>query len=105
LTEGDLEKNAKLWYEQVEASVLSVYWGTSDPAAKASDFLGRVQEHLRNRSSKPDDKEGKDLRELRWKELVAILDDLEKKFGWNETDGLQYYTEDKDPSHKSNVLG
>jgi len=42
---------------------------------------------------------------VRWKELVAILDELEKKFGWKETDGLQYYTEDKDPSHKSNVLG
>ncbi|KAK9896963.1 hypothetical protein P389DRAFT_51659 [Cystobasidium minutum MCA 4210] len=104
--EGDLEKNAKLWYEQVDPSLLSKYWGSPDPASKTSDYLTRLQEYLRSKSTKSgDSQEGIELRQIKWKELVAILEELENKFGWEETDGLSHYTEDKDPSHKSNVLG
>lgn len=100
-----MEKNAKLWYEQVDSSVLATYWDSSDPASKAANYLERLQNHLRSGKSVEESSEGEELRDIKWKELVAILVELEKKFGWEQTDGLQYYTEDKDPSHKSNVLG
>lgn len=103
--EGDLEKNAKLWYEQVEPSLLSLYWGKQDPVTATARYLDRLQVHLRSKVSNRDAKEDIELKEIKWKELVAILTELEKKYGWEETDGLQYYTEDKDPGHKSNVLG
>lgn len=100
-----MEKNAKLWYEQVDPSLLSIYWGSPDPASKTADYLTGLQDYLRSKRSKPNEQEEKELKEIKWKELVAILTELEKKFGWEQTDGLQYYTEDKDPGHKSNVLG
>ena len=103
--EGDLEKNAKLWYEQVDPPILSAYWGKSDPVSSTSDYLTRLQAYLRTKVADRNQNEGKELKEIKWKELVAILTEIEKKFGWTENDGLQFYTEDKDPSHKSNVLG
>lgn len=103
--EGDLEKNAKLWYEQVDPSLLSLYWGENEPVSKTAQYLDRLQSHLRSKTSHRNAKEIIELKEIKWKELVAILTELEKKYGWEQTDGLQYYTEDKDPGHKSNVLG
>lgn len=105
ITEGDLEKNAKLWYEQVDPGVLSLYWGKEDPVSGTAKYLDRLQDHLRSKKADRDDNEGKELKEIKWKELVAILEELENRYGWEETDGLQFYTEDKDPGHKSNVLG
>jgi hypothetical protein len=104
-SEGDLEKNAKLWYEQVDPEVLSVYWGKESPISGTAKYLDRLQDHLRTKKADRDMNEEKELKEIKGKELVAILEELEKKHGWEETDGLQFYTEDKDPGHKSNVLG
>lgn len=105
LIEGDLEKNAKLWYEQVDPSLLSLYWGKDDPVKSTAQYLDRLQSHLRSKTGTRDAKEDKQLKEIKWKELRTILTELEKRYGWKETDGLQYYTEDKDPGHQSNVLG
>lgn len=44
-------------------------------------------------------------RQVKWDELVAILDQLEQKFGWKQYEGSAAYTRDVDQSHKSNVLG
>lgn len=45
------------------------------------------------------------MREEKWAELVKIMEELEGMHGWKEVDGLQFYTKDEEPSHKSNVLG
>lgn len=57
------------------------------------------------KSTAKDQEQEKRCREIRWKELVAIFDKLEEKFGWEQTDGRQYYTKDESEGHKSNVLG
>lgn len=104
-TEGDLEKNAKLWYEQVDASVLAHYWGESNANDKAVEGMRKIQKVLHQKAADRDEKEETEAKEIKWKELVCILDVLEKKFGWEEMDGSKAYTHDDDPSHKSMVLG
>lgn len=44
-------------------------------------------------------------REVRWKELVCIMETLEEKFGWKKVEGTSVYTKDEAPEHKSNILG
>ena len=104
-TEGDLEKNAKLWYEQVDGSVLAHYWGEPDANDKAVEGMRKIQKVLHQKKTDRDEKEETEAKEIKWKELVCILDVLEKKFGWEEMDGSNAYTHDEDPSHKSMVLG
>lgn len=102
LSEGDLEKNAKLWYEQIDPEVLSTYWGKEDPVKKAHEAMQRVGQGMRGELSED---ELKKVKEVRWKELVAAMEALEKKHGWGEVDGTTAYTQDEKPEHKSNVLG
>ena len=106
-TEGDLEKNAKLWYEQIDAKVLSTFWGDDEPAKKAHAFMYKVQKvEYHQKPTEKDEKLENDCRETKWKELVAILEALEAKHGWKGgVDGTTSYTRDEDPGHKSNVLG
>ncbi|KAL7005927.1 hypothetical protein EMMF5_004468 [Cystobasidiomycetes sp. EMM_F5] len=106
LAEGDLEKNAKLWYDQIEPSVLSHFWGKQDPVKHAQDAMRKCQQVMYHQ--KPGDKDGSllhECRETRWKELVAIFQYLEQKHGWDRVEGTTAYTRDEDPGHKSNVLG
>ena len=107
-TEGDLEKNAKLWYEQVDPSTLSIYWGGDDPNAKAIENMYRIM-RAKSRNGKKTTKEeteeeGK-ARRIKWEEMVCAMEYLDKEHGWGVVDGTGVYTRDEDPSHKSMVLG
>lgn len=46
-------------------------------------------------------------KERKWGELVCILHELEKEYGWEVVGvhAVDSYTKDEDPSHKSMVLG
>lgn len=104
--EGDLEKNAKLWYEQVEPSTLSIFWGEDDPAASAKENMYRIMsvksgDLPRETQEKEEEHAGK----VKWEEMVCVFKHLESSFGWGEVDGTTVYTRDEDPSHKSMVLG
>ena len=115
-TEGDLSENAKLWYQQVDPSILSKFYSSAnEPVKSAEAFVSRVIEvHQSLKSSgvsaaSNGDNELKEkdekARNEKWEELVCIMKELEGMHGWKEVDGTRYYTKDEDPSHKSNVLG
>ena len=106
--EGDLEKNAKLWYEQVDSHLLTIYWGKDQPIAKATDSLRKIQKLLYDPGHSHADQSsehGMELRQVRWKEIVCILEALETRLGWEEVDGTVAYTKEESSSHKSMVLG
>lgn len=111
-TEGDLSENAKLWYQQVDPSILSKFYA-SPPVESAEAFVSRVIEVHQGLKAVNGSTEGNNelkekdekARKEKWDELVKIMQELEGMHGWKEVDGLQYYTKDEDPSHKSNVLG
>jgi len=94
-----LESNAKLWYEQTSSDVLSTFWGKDKPNDAAIEAMRRIG---KSQKSGKDDPEA---RELRWKELVSILESLEEAHGWKSMDGTEAYTKDENPEHKSMVLG
>jgi hypothetical protein len=105
LIEGDLEANAKLWYEQVPESLLALYWGKGT----AQNARLATLENM-NRISRVKDRKGNEgeeilARQLKWGEMCAAMLALEERWGWREVDGIQYYTKDEDESHKSRVLG
>lgn len=110
--EGDLSENAKLWYQQVDTSILSKFYA-SPPVESAEAFVSRVidvhQALKKNDRTTEGDadlkRKDEEARKEKWEELVCIMQELEKLHGWKEVDGSQYYTKDEDPSHKSNVLG
>jgi hypothetical protein len=102
IPEGDLEKNAKLWYQQVDPKVLSTYWGESDPAAAAIENMYRVK--MLKEGTEKDSAEDKKARRIKWEELTSIVESLEKAHGWGSVDATQFYTKDEDPSHQSLVM-
>ena len=102
--EGDLESNAKLWYEQVSPSILKLYWGEEgeDPVKAAVSnmkAIGAVRQLAK--PSKDEQAEIERVSKIRWRELVCIFEDLETKYGYKEWNGTDAYTKDQDPSHKS----
>jgi len=104
--EGDLEKNAKLWYKQVEPSTLSIFWGEDDPAASAKENMYRIMSvKSGNLPREKQEKEEEHARKVKWEEMVCVFKHLESSFGWGQVDGTTVYTRDEDPSHKSMVLG
>jgi hypothetical protein len=105
-TEGDLSQNAKLWYEQVDPKILAKHYGDDGPIDAARAFVERtIEAHKQRNSPSKDEQLEKRVREEKWAELVKIMEELEGMHGWKAVDGLQFYTKDEDPSHKSNVLG
>jgi hypothetical protein len=44
-------------------------------------------------------------REIKWEELVCVMEMLEERFGWAPQDGRKAYTRDESESQKSMVLG
>ena len=104
-TEGDLEKNAKLWYEQVDPALLARYWGNTQPVENAVAALRQIQTVLYEKNSEKDKVLEEEMRRVRWKELVCILEALEREVGWAEVDGTLAYTKEAPSSHKSMVLG
>jgi len=107
-SEGDLEKNAKLWYQQVDPAVLGTYWtrhaasGLPDPREAAIENMYGI---MRIKAGKAQSGEEQDVRRKKWEEMCCVMEELEKRFGWGKVDGTEVYTRDEDPSHKSLVLG
>jgi hypothetical protein len=104
-TEGDLEKNAKLWYQQVDSAVLGLYWTRheqSDPTSAAINNMYRI---MRVKEGKAKDGEEETARTIKWEELVRVMELLENRLGWAPQDGRGAYTRDESESHKSMVLG
>nr|XP_031857316.1 uncharacterized protein CI109_007264 [Kwoniella shandongensis]KAA5524388.1 hypothetical protein CI109_007264 [Kwoniella shandongensis] len=101
-TEGDLEKNAKLWYEQVDPEVLRHYWNGGNPVALAHENMYRI---MRVKSGEAEESEETKARQVKWDELCCVMAELEKQHGWSAVDGTRFYTRDEDPSHKSMILG
>jgi hypothetical protein len=60
---------------------------------------------MRVKAGKASSDEEKKTKETRWEELRSVMELLEKRLGWEMVDGTKAYTSDKDPSHKSMVLG
>ncbi|WWD20483.1 hypothetical protein CI109_104959 [Kwoniella shandongensis] len=100
--EGDLEKNAKLWYEQVDPEVLRHYWNGGNPVALAHENMYRI---MRVKSGEAEESEETKARQVKWDELCCVMAELEKQHGWSAVDGTRFYTRDEDPSHKSMILG
>lgn len=100
--EGDLEKNAKLWYQEVNPSVLKVFWGQTDPVKAALDNMYLIMEVKGGHETAEKEAEAK---EKRWKELLCVMETLEQRFGWEEVEGTEVYTKDEKPEHKSRILG
>jgi hypothetical protein len=106
--EGDLEKNAKLWYQQVDPAVLGTYWsrhgaaGSSDPRDAAIENMYGI---MRIKGGKAEPGEEERVRRKKWGEMCCVMADLEQRHGWGKVDGTEVYTRDDDPSHKSMVLG
>lgn len=119
-----------MWYEQVDPKILSKYWNSgnfpiakssgkaeaassgkdveSEPAQIAIGVMHRIAAVLygkKGQAPEDDEEEEMQLREIKWKELVCILECLEEQHGWSKVDGTSAYTHDDDPSHKSMVLG
>ena len=96
----------------MDTSILSKFY-SSPPVESAEAFVSRVIDVHQGLKAANGSTEGntelkeKDekARKEKWDELVKIMQELEGMHGWKEVDGLQYYTKDEDPSHKSNVLG
>lgn len=98
-----MEKNAKLWYQEVSPDVLSTYWGRFDkidPNKAAFSHLYRIM--AVKKGEKEDEHE---VRRIKWEELVCVMQSLEGKSGYDKMDGREAYTRDEKESHKSNVLG
>lgn len=103
--EGDLEKNAKLWYKEVDPNILGHYWGkrnASDPSAAAIDNMYRI---MRVKAGKESTEAETIVRQTKWEELLCVMESLEKELGWAPQDGTEAYTSDRSASHQSMVLG
>lgn len=112
--EGDLEKNAKLWYQEVDPSILGVYWNRIDSANPQQAAVHNMYRIMRVKAGKggakkefrKEEEEEEEVRQVKWDELVCVMEELEKLHGWAEVDGTRFYTrEDPEPGHKSMVLG
>ncbi|KAK8847659.1 hypothetical protein IAR55_005518 [Kwoniella newhampshirensis] len=101
-TEGDLEKNAKLWYQQVDPAILRHYWTGDDACGEAIENMYRI---MSVKAGKADEAEETKARQIKWDELCCVMSELEKQHNWRVVDGTEFYTRDEDPSHKSMVLG
>jgi hypothetical protein len=102
VTEGDLEKNAKLWYKEVEPSILGNYWDKDDPAGAAVENMYRI---MRVKAGEETPEAENKARQIKWEELICVMEHLERMVGWAPQDGTQTYTSDAAASHKSRVLG
>lgn len=100
--EGDLDKNAKSWYKEVNAKVLATFWGSNEPniaAVRNTDMIMRIK------AGDATAEEELQARKSRWQELISVLEYLEKKFGYERVEGTSVYTRDETESHKSRILG
>ena len=105
MIEGDLEKNAKLWYKEVDPRILGRYWGkhdAPDPTAAAIENMYRI---MRVKAGKETTEEEIKARQIKWDELVCVMENLAEELGWASQDGRTAYTSDKSKAHKSMVLG
>lgn len=59
---------------------------------------------MRVKDGKAEETEIREVRRIRWEELVCVFERLEKDLGWSAVDGTTVYTRDEG-SHKSRVLG
>ena len=95
--EGDIDQNARKWYEQTDPSVLATFWPSTQAAI---DYVYSVS------TARTGGGHGSEqVRQKKWDELVAVTLALEKRYGWGARDGREAYTKDEAPSHKSRVLG
>lgn len=103
-TEGDLDKNAKLWYEQVSPPLLGKFWDQygADPNKAAVENMHRI---MAIKGGKATAEEEQEIRRIKWEELCTVMEELEKLHGWGRVEGTMAYTKDEDPDHKSRVLG
>ena len=100
--EGDLEKNAKLWYQEVDPDVLRIYWqryNPSDPCKAAIDNMYTIMRVKGNKSQQGDEEK---VRRVKWDELCCVMAELERRHGWEEMDAREVYTPE---DHPSMVLG
>lgn len=44
-------------------------------------------------------------RQIKWEELICVMETLETEVGWAPQDGTKAYTSDRKASHQSMVLG
>lgn len=101
--EGDLESNARLWYEQTDPKVLSKFWKGADPIEDAVANMRKIG-RVRDLGAIKSGEDVKTLRQIRWDELVCIMRHMEEIAGWKEWDGTKVYTSDPNKS-SSLVLG
>lgn len=108
MPEGDLEKNAKLWYQQVDPAVLGTYWsrdgaaGSSHPRDTAIENMYGIM-RVKGGNAEPGEQER--VRRKKWEEMCCVMEELAQRHGWGKVNGTEVYTRDEDPSHKSMVLG
>ena len=103
--EGDLEKNAKLWYKEVDPKVLGQFWTPASGKTPSEVALDNMYAIMRVKGGKATAAEAEQVRKTRWEELLRVMRILEDKVGWEPQDGQQAYTSDTSASHKSRVLG
>ena len=94
--EGDLEKNAKLWYQEVDPSLLTLFWNPSrfnssdsDPTKAAIDNMYKIMSVKAGEASKELEQE---VRRVKWDELCFVMAELENKFGWGQVEGTEVYS-------------
>lgn len=104
-SEGDLEKNAKLWYQEVDPAVLRVYWGKIDPADPTRAAIDNMYLIMKVKGGGSTVEQQERAKRVRWGELVCAMERLEEKFGWKAIDGTAAYTKDEKPEHKTRILG
>lgn len=81
------------------------YWGKYDEASPAGAAIENMYRIMRVKGGRAPAEEELLAREVRWDELLAVMEAMEKKHGWEKQDGTSAYTRDQDVSHKSRVLG
>lgn len=83
--EGDID-NARAWYSDVkDQDVFKAAWSGENGLDNAKRFLARV-EGRKVKRGKIDEEEDEELREESLRELKAVLDFCEKKFGTAKVD-------------------
>lgn len=104
-SEGDLEKNAKLWYQQVDPEVLGCYWSRHNPADPTAAAIDNMYLIMKVKGGKGSAEDEHMARKTKWEELLCVMENLEQDYGWIPQDGRGAYTSDESESHKSMVLG
>lgn len=103
--EGDLEKNAKLWYQQVPDALLAAFWTPTEQLTSSEAAVENMYRIMLVKGGKSKEGEEDEVRRVKWNELCVVMAELERRLGWEVVEGTTVYTKDKDPSHKSMVLG